>query len=126
VAGAVMSNIPDFTETERWSIQSTVDERLGEGKVELHPADIEIQLSPDTPPSECPALFWCVDQCSIVVLKMGENRFHSRFFYQDLEQFGTGIEEFDNVADATVTPLRMQADYESVRSGAFPNGGAPS
>jgi uncharacterized protein (UPF0303 family) len=50
VAGAVMSDIPDFTETDCWSIQSAVDERAGKGKVELHPADIDIKLSPDTRP----------------------------------------------------------------------------
>jgi hypothetical protein len=61
---------------------------------------------------------------NFAVIKIGEGRLRARCFCADLEPFGTGIDELDNVADATVTLLRMQADYESVRSGAFPDVGS--
>lgn len=121
-----MSDILDFTETARWSIPSAVDERWGPGSVEPRPADIESRVIPDARPRECPDLFRRADQCSFVAPNTGENCSCSRIFYQDLEQFGTGIEEFANAADATVTLRRMQADYESDRSGAYPDGGARS
>lgn len=115
--------IPDFSDTERWTIQATVDERWGEGVTELHLADVEIRLTPeDASLTSCPAVFWISGECNFVVIKTGEQRYRCNFFYSaDLEQqLGTGINEFDDIATCVVTLLQTQADYESVRSGAFP------
>ena len=115
--------IPDFTDTERWTVQSAVDERWGRGETELHLADVEILLMPeDTSPTSCPAIFWIKGECNFVVIKTDERCYRCQFFYKsDLEQqLGTGIKEFDDIATCVVTLLQTQADYESVRSGAFP------
>jgi hypothetical protein len=119
--------IPDFTDTELWIIQSTVDERWGKGVVELHLADVEMKLGLENATlSNCPAVFWVNGECNFVVTKTGEQRYRCQFFYnKDLEQqLSTGIKEYDDIATCIVTLLQAQADYESVRTGTFP-GDAP-
>lgn len=113
-----MSTIPDFTDAERWTTQTTVDERWGKATVELHAADVEIRLDPgDTAPTDCPALFWHADDCNFVLMKTGQNRFRCQFFYdKDLQQIGTGITEYDNIVDCAVALLQTQADDKRMRS----------
>ncbi len=117
-----MGEIPEITDTERWTIQNTVDERWGENVIELHLADVELGLNPnDSGLITCPAVFWHQDECSFVVAKTGEQRYRCLYFYdKELEQFGTVIDRFDDIATCVVTLLQTQADHESVRSGAFP------
>ncbi len=117
-----MGSVPDFTDTEQWTIQSAVDERWGKGVIELHLADVEIMVKPnDKGLTSCPAMFWTLKGCNFVVIKAGEGRYRAQFFYQDdLEQLGTGVDEFEDIGDCVLTLLRVQADHESVRSGAFP------
>ncbi len=117
-----MSKIREITESERWTIQNSVDERWGKNLIELHLADVELALdSNDKGLTSCPAVFWHKDTCSFIIAKTDEQRYRCLFFYdQELEQFGTGIDEFDDIATCAVTLLQTQADHESVRSGAFP------
>ena len=117
-----MNDITDFSDTELWTIQSATDERWGKGEVELHLADVEMSLYPDDRTlTSCPAVFWQVNDCNFVVIKAGESYYRCQFFYNDsIEQLGTGIKEFDELAQCVVTLLQVQADHESVRSGAFP------
>lgn len=118
-----MSKIPEITDSERWTIQNSVDERWGKNLIELHLADVELGLDfDDKSLTSCPAVFWQQDNCSFIIAKTGEQRYRCLFFYdKELEQFGTGIDEFDDIATCTVTLLQTQADHESVRSGAFPD-----
>ncbi len=121
-----MGTIPDFTDTEQWLIQAAVDERWGKGVTELHLADVELFLKPgDKSLTSCPAVFWVAKTCNFVVIKIGDGRYRSQFFYRDdlEQQLGTGVDEFDNIAECVVTLLQSQADYDSVRSGAFPDSG---
>lgn len=113
---------PDFTDAERWIVQSACNERWYKDHVALHAADVELQLEAgSTALTECPALFWQVDNCGFVIIKTGSERFRCRFFYEDdLEQYGTGVTEYDDIADCAVALLRGQADHQSVRSGAYP------
>ena len=115
--------IADFTDAERWIIRTTCNERWYKDRVELHAADVELRLDPGSDVlTECPALFWQVGDCSFVIIKTGEGRFRCHFFYKDeLEQYGTGTNEYDDLAECAVALLRVQADHHSVRSGAYPN-----
>jgi hypothetical protein len=117
-----MGSVPEFTDTEQWTIQSTADERWGKDVIELHLADVEIMLnSDDKGLTSCPAVFWAFRGCNFIVIKVGKARFRAQFFYQkDIQQLGTGVDEFDDIGDCVVTLLRVQADHDSVRSGAFP------
>ncbi len=116
-----MTHVPDYTENERNIVQNAVDGRWKKDPVEIQLADVEVQLDPKTPDlTECPALFWPAGGCSFVVIKSGESRYQCNFFYKELEQMNTGIEEYDDLQQCVTALLQTQADYESVRSGAFP------
>jgi len=119
-----MNAISDFTDTERQTVQSAIAERWADEPIGLHLADVELKLWPeDRGPSTCPALFWSHGECNFVITKTGDSRYRCQFFYNnELEQMGTGVDEFDNIGDCAVALLRTQADDESVRTGAFPEG----
>ena len=85
-----MASIPDFTDTETWSLRTVVKERYGKD-VELQLADAELRLDPDsTTLTPCPAVFWSECGANFVIFKVGENRYRCQFFYGRREQFGTG------------------------------------
>lgn len=116
-----MTRVPDYTEDERNIVLNTVNTRWKKDPVELLLADVEIQLDPGKPElTECPAVFWLAGECNFIIIKSGEGRYKCNFFYRELEQMGTGIDEFDDLQQCVITLLQVQADFESVRSGAFP------
>lgn len=53
-------------------------------------------------------------------MKTGESSYRTQFYYGNREQYGTGMHEYDDLAECTVLLLRLQADHESTISGAFP------
>lgn len=111
-----MSTIPDFTETERWTVQSTVDERFRES-VELQVADSEIRMNPhDRELTTCPALYWKVGNCHFLLIKSGPSRFRCQFFFSVREEYGTGKSEYDNIAECIIALLQAQADHERERA----------
>ena len=102
-----MNDIPDLTDVELWGIQSTVNERWKDQQVQLELADVELQLGKESSElTGCPAVFWHVKDCDFIVVKTGSQRFRCHFFYdKDLDQYGTGITEFDDIAECIVTLL---------------------
>jgi hypothetical protein len=115
------SATPNFSDDEIGCIQAHVSKRWGSGKVDLVAADVEVLLNPDdAQPTECPAVFWQVDGCSFVIHKTPAGRYRCNFFYEDMNQYGTGIPEYDDLDACALTLLRMQADEHSVRTGTFP------
>ena len=110
-----MLRIDDFTDSELWTIQSTLRERYGEDR-EVQLADSEIRLhSADRELTTCPAAFWEDGDCHFVVIKTGDRRYRSMFYYRLYQQFGTGIDEFDDLAECLVATLQAQADHERDR-----------
>lgn len=110
-----MSKIPDFNDTERHVVETTVKERFGK-PVEVLVADAEIRLfSDDRELTEVPVLYWQERDCQFVIFKVGDNRYRNQFFYSVKHQFGTGREEYDDIGDCVLTLLRVQADHESMR-----------
>lgn len=117
-----MTQIPDFTENEIWIIQSTVNERY-RAEVRLEFADAEVSLTADRQKrTACPAVFWDQQGTSFVIMKTGENRYRCKFFGRDLEMYGAGKEEYDDLAECTVTLLQVQADDERRRTENSPTG----
>ncbi len=115
-----MTQIQDYTEEERAIVQNTIAKRWNKEMVEFQLADVEVQIDPKKPNlTVCPALFWLVNGCSFIIIKYGEARYKCNFFYKELEQMGTVIEEYDDLQQCITTLLQTQADFESVRSGAF-------
>ncbi|MFA7240754.1 MAG: hypothetical protein WC091_11625 [Sulfuricellaceae bacterium] len=106
--------LPDFTDAERWCVETTLLERYGR-KVEVEQADIELRLDPVLPQlTLCPALYW-KEGAAFVISKIGDGRFRAQFFYSVREQYGTGREEYDDLAECVVTLLKLQADHEMAR-----------
>lgn len=109
-----MNSIPDFTESELWTVRDTLKQRYGHD-VEIEMGDAELRLDHHSSTlTPCPVLFWHDAQgTNFVVCKVGDRRYRGQFFYRVHQQFGTGIDEFDNLAECTVTLLQVQADHEA-------------
>ncbi len=107
-----MKAIPDFNESELWVIKSTLKERyrqdididLGEAEIRLRPGDREL-----TP---CPVALWRIEGgAGFVIFKSGAERYRCQFFYRVHQQYGTGIDEYDNIAECVTSLLQVQADF---------------
>lgn len=110
-----MTKIPDFTETEFWTVRSTVVERFRR-QLEVQRADTEIRLSPhDRELTVCPALYWQFEDCHFLLIKTGPSRFHNQFFYSVREEYGTGKHDYDDIAECVIALLQAQADHARER-----------
>ncbi|MBK1693496.1 hypothetical protein CKO09_01910 [Chromatium weissei] len=107
-----MRTIPDITETEHWLMHTTLRERYGR-EIEIQLADAEIRLAAsDRELTICPTIYWQADDgCHFVIFKTGESNYRCQFFYQPYKQMGTGVRQYDNLAECAVGLLQAQADY---------------
>jgi hypothetical protein len=118
----IMAEIPDINDTELWVINTTLQERFG-FQPELQLADSEVRLSPaDRVLSNCPLVYWKVDDCNFVVIKTGDNHYRCQFFYRGYQQYGTGRHEYDDLAECLVDLLQVQADHAARERGDLPAG----
>ncbi|WP_198264378.1 hypothetical protein [sulfur-oxidizing endosymbiont of Gigantopelta aegis] len=109
--------IKDFSDSNKWTVQQTLDERWGKGKTELQLADVEIKLHRgDRELTTCPALFWDFEKTNFVVFKVGDSTYKGQFYYKGRDQYGTAVEDFDNILDCVVTVLQVHADLERDKS----------
>jgi hypothetical protein len=107
-----MHAIPDFTDNELWILRSTLKERYGRD-VEIRLAEAELRLEPDAREvTPCPAVFWSERGANFVIAKSGESRYRCQFYYRGFQQYGTGRDEYDELATCAVTLLQVQADHE--------------
>ena len=107
-----MSTIPDFTPEELEIIKKTVAERFGESK-EILLADTEMRLDKSSIQlTTCPAVYWAARDCHFVIAKLADKSYRNQFFYKGYQQYGTGIEEYDDIFTCTLTLLQVQADHE--------------
>ncbi|MDH5764984.1 MAG: hypothetical protein OEZ38_03120 [Gammaproteobacteria bacterium] len=109
-----MANINDFTDTEIWTVESTLRERWGnDHSIELQYADAEIRLHPgDRETTECPVMLWSYDGCNYVIFKTGQQKYRAQFFYRGYQQYGTGVHEYDDIGDCLISLLQVQADHD--------------
>jgi hypothetical protein len=113
-----MNRLPDFTDAERWVVETALKERYGK-RVSVELADAEARLDSASPEvTLCPTMYWQEREVEFVIFKVGEDRYRSQFFYSLAEQFGTG-RDFDDLAECVLTTLRLQADHEKQRAGAY-------
>ena len=116
---------PDFTSGEQHTVSQALLERYGK-RVQLQLVDSELQLDPQSAQlTDCPTLFWSERGADFVICKVGENRYRCQFFYSEHEQFGTGRDVYDNLAECVTTLLQVQADHERTRQG-VPSGATRS
>lgn len=108
-----MSKIPDITDTEQWTVQSSLNERWSKDKVDLQVVDVEARLDPsDRELTDCPALYWEQADCHFIIIKTAEKHYRTQFYYGNREQFGTGIHEYEDLGECVISLLRLQADHE--------------
>ncbi len=108
-----MASIPDFTQTEMWTVQRTLEERYG-SPMSPELAESELRLDPHSSElTVCPTLYWQDGKAHFVIVKVGEGRYRCQFFYSVRHHYGTGIDEYDDLAECTVTLLQVQADHEA-------------
>ena len=118
-----MQRVSDFSDAELWTIESTLVERYGE-KLPVELADAEVRLRPtDRELTTCPVACWSHGGAHFVIIKTGDQRYRCQFYYRLHQQFGTGVEEYDNLADATVSLLQAQADHEREQAQHAPDPG---
>ncbi len=111
-----MAAIPDFNDTELWTVRTALKERYGH-EVEVALADVELRLPPTArETTDCPGIFWSAQGANFVVAKVGEGRYHAQFFYRGYEQYGTGRAEWDNLAECVTALLQVQADHARSRA----------
>ena len=109
-----MSTIKDITDTEQWTVSTTLKQRWPNQDVDIQLADVEIKMFPhERELTVCPALFWQVGQTSFIVIKVGERAYRSQFYYKGFQQYGTGKAVFDDIADFITTLLHVHADKET-------------
>ncbi|MCW9012138.1 MAG: hypothetical protein OQL06_00025 [Gammaproteobacteria bacterium] len=107
-----MAGIADFTETELWTLQTTLKERWNEDEFQLQLADAEIRLSPsDKEATDCPMVVWNHEGCNFAVFKTGLQKYRCQFFYRGYQQYGTGVFEYDDLGDCIISLLQVQADH---------------
>lgn len=105
--------IKDFSDTDIWTVQQTLDERWTKSKTEIQLAELEVRLrSADRELSICPALYWEHEESHFVIFKIGRSTYKTQFYYKGREQYGTAVPSFDNVLDCVVTVLQVHADLE--------------
>lgn len=117
-----MKPIPDIDDAERRVVERALRERYGR-RVPTELAEVELKLSPqDESLTACPTLYWEERGAAFVITKLGDGRWRTMFFYPaDVqgEQYGTGRPEYDDLAECVTTVLRLQADHEKDRKGAW-------
>jgi len=120
-----MAGIPDYTDTELWTLESTLKERWGKDtEIELQLASADLRLSPsDRESTECPAVVWNHNGCNFIVFKSGVQNYRCQFFYKGYQQYGTGVREYDDMGDCIVSLLQVQADHD--RESKLDSGGQP-
>ena len=109
--------IPDYTDRERLLVTQTLAERYGK-QVPVENAESELLLDPiNSTTTTCPALVWDERGAHFVISKIADSRFRCQFYYNEVQQFGTGKDVYDSLGDCVLTLLQVQSDHERDRQG---------
>jgi hypothetical protein len=104
--------IPEFTETELWTIRNILKERYGKD-IPIELADAELRPDPDdrilTP---CPTVLWSERGANFALFRVGDNLFRCQFFYRAGEQYGAGCDVYDDLGQSVITTRQVQSDHE--------------
>jgi hypothetical protein len=111
--------ISHFTEAEQKLVANLLLQRYGR-LVALQLADSELQLDAGRDElTVCPTLYWSERGAQFVVCKTADDRYRCQFFYSVTDQYGTGRPEYHDLEECVLVLLRVQADHERQRAGAF-------
>lgn len=110
-------SVSNFTEVERELVAEILQQRYGK-PVSPELADSELKLDPGSDQlTLCPTLYWRERGANFVVCKVARGRYRCQFFYADADQYGTGHDDYTDLAACVLTLLRVQADHESQSAG---------
>ena len=112
-----MTLTSDFTDSELHNVREMLTQRYKKD-VEIKLADCELRL--DKKPGEttsCPTIFWHERGTNFVVFKIGMFRYRTQFFYTPHDQYGTGIDEYNNLEECVAAVLQTQSDHEREQEG---------
>lgn len=109
----------EFTAEELTDIRELLLQRY-RGEVEIHLADSELRLAEADPLTAHPTVYWHQRDANFVVFKLGARRYRAQFFYAPTEQFGTGIDEYNDLRQCVAAVLQTQADHERARADMTP------
>jgi hypothetical protein len=100
----------NYTENELDSIRQVLSHRY-KAEIEIFLADCEVQLDKEKDEAvERPAVYWRAMDCNFIVVKLDQNRFEGRYFYQPSEHFSNAQQEYSDVVNCVTALLRSQAD----------------
>ena len=107
----------NFTDSELHNVREMLTQRYKKD-VEIELADCELRLdrkSEET--TSCPTIFWHERGTNFVVFKVGMFRYRTQFFYTPHDQYGTGIDEYNNLDECVAAVLQTQSDHEREQEG---------
>jgi hypothetical protein len=123
--------IPDFTTADLQQVEALLRQRYG-SDVPVEPAECELGLDPSgTELTTCPTLYWTAQGAHFVVFRLAADRYGCQFFYADADHYGTGRDDYAELAHCVRTLLQVQADHAresaaaSSRAGALADAGDP-
>ncbi len=109
--------MPDFTDPELHNIREMLTQRYKKD-VEIELADCELVLDKDSETlTHCPTVFWHERGANFVVFKVGMFQYRAQFFYTPHDQYGTGIDEYNDLDECIAAVLQTQADHEREKEG---------
>ena len=107
----------EFTESEIATIRELLTQHYRKD-VEIQLAHSEVMLSSDQDSrKKCPTVFWHMRDANFVVAKTDRCAYRTQFFYTPHDQFGTGIEIYDDLKQCVTAVLRSQSQYERKHHG---------
>lgn len=124
-----MPAIPEFSDAELANIREMLFQRY-RAEVEIHLADSEIRVEKNATQNDeqnhdntltCPTVYWHARGANFVVFKIADDHYRTQFFYTPHDQFGTGIDDYNNLDECVAAVLQTQADHERERDGADHN-----
>ncbi len=112
-----MPLVPDFTDSELHNIREMLMQRYKKD-VTIELADCELVLDKNSAEvTRCPTVFWHARGANFVVFKVGIFHYRTQFFYTPHDQFGTGIDQYSDLAECVAAALQTQSDHEREREG---------
>jgi hypothetical protein len=116
-----MASIPEFTEAEHKRFSGMLFERYAK-LVPIQPADSVATWLRSFSTNRFATIYWIERGVHFIVCKVSASRYRYQFFYSEVEQYGTGRDEYDNLENCVLTLLQVQAGHErqlaNVSSGA--------
>jgi len=104
----------EFTDTEITTIRELLVQRY-QKDIEIHLADSDMTLDGEDEIREFPTVFWHARGANFILIKTGMFGFRAQFFYTPHEQFDTGVDEYNALAQCVSTVLEVQAEHEKQR-----------